>query len=58
MEVEWVLSDIKLTAFKKKNIIPTVKHGGGNVLVWGYFAASGPRHHDIIDRTMNSALYD
>ncbi len=30
------------TGFHKKNIIPTVKHGGGSVMVWGCFAASGP----------------
>ena len=30
------------TAFDKKNIMPTVKHGGGSVTVWGCFAASGP----------------
>ncbi len=30
------------TAFHKKNIIPTVKHDGGSVMVWGCFAASGP----------------
>ncbi len=30
------------TAFHKKNIIPTVKHGGGSVMVWGCFATSGP----------------
>ncbi len=45
------------TAFHKKNIIPTVKHGGGSVMVWGCFAASGPGHLAIIDGTMNSALY-
>ncbi len=45
------------TAFHKKNIIPTVKHGGGTVMVWGCFAASGPGRLAIIDGTMNSALY-
>ncbi len=44
-------------AFHKKDIIPTVKHGGGNVMVWGCFAASGPGRLAIIDGTMNSALY-
>ncbi len=45
------------TAFHKKNIIPTVKHGGGSVIVSGCFAASGPGRLAIIDGTMNSALY-
>ncbi len=45
------------TAFHKKNIIPTVKHGGGSVMVWGCFAAAGPGWFAIIDGTMNSALY-
>ncbi|KAF7645836.1 hypothetical protein LDENG_00197530 [Lucifuga dentata] len=45
------------TAFQKKNIILTVKHGGGSVMVWGCFAASGPGRLAIIDGTMNSALY-
>ncbi len=43
--------------FQKKNIIPTDKHGGGTVMVWGCFAASGPGRLAIIDGTMNSALY-
>ncbi len=43
------------TAFHKKNIIPTVKHGGGSVMAWGCFAASGPGWLAIIDGTMNSA---
>lgn len=30
------------TAFQQKNLIPTVKHGGGSIMVWGCFAAAGP----------------
>lgn len=38
-----VTSGIKLTPdFTQKNIIPTFKLGGGSVMVWGCFAASGP----------------
>ncbi len=40
-----------------KNLIPTVKHGGGSVMVWGYFAASGAGRLAIIEGTVNSALY-
>ena len=29
-------------AFNPKNTIPTVKHGGGNLMLWGGFSANGP----------------
>ncbi len=47
------------TAFYKKNIIPTVKHGGGggSVMVRCCFAASGHGRLAIIYETMNSVLY-
>uniref|UniRef100_A0AAR2K185 Transposase Tc1-like domain-containing protein n=1 Tax=Pygocentrus nattereri TaxID=42514 RepID=A0AAR2K185_PYGNA len=32
----------KGTAHHHKNIIPTVKYGGGNIMIWACFAASGP----------------
>uniref|UniRef100_A0AAY4F020 Tc1-like transposase DDE domain-containing protein n=1 Tax=Denticeps clupeoides TaxID=299321 RepID=A0AAY4F020_9TELE len=41
----------------KQNIIPTVKYGGGSVMVWGCFAASGPGRFAVIDGTMNSTVY-
>jgi hypothetical protein len=28
-------------ACKPKNTIPTVKHEGGSIMMWGYFAAGG-----------------
>ena len=28
-------------ACKPKNTIPTVKHAGGNIMLWGCFAAGG-----------------
>ncbi len=52
-----ITSGGKVTAFQKKNIIPTVKYGGGSVMVWGCFAASGPGRLAVINGTMNSAVY-
>uniref|UniRef100_A0A8C6VYB8 Transposase Tc1-like domain-containing protein n=1 Tax=Nothobranchius furzeri TaxID=105023 RepID=A0A8C6VYB8_NOTFU len=40
-----------------KNIIPTVKYGGGSVMVWGCFAASGTGRLAVINGTMNSTVY-
>jgi len=46
-----------ITAFQKKIIIPTVQYGGGSVIIWGRFAASGPRRLAVVNGTMNSAVY-
>ena len=45
------------TAFQEKNFIPTVKHGGGSVMVWGCFAAAGPGQLTIIESIMNFTVY-
>ena len=31
----------KNTAFQAKNVLPTVKHGGGSIMVYGTMAVSG-----------------
>lgn len=45
------------TEFEKRNTKPTVKHGGGSVMVWGCFAASGVGSLVFIDGIMNAAMY-
>uniref|UniRef100_A0A9J8CTE6 Tc1-like transposase DDE domain-containing protein n=1 Tax=Cyprinus carpio carpio TaxID=630221 RepID=A0A9J8CTE6_CYPCA len=45
------------SAFQKNNITPTVKCGG-NMMVWGCFAASGPGRLAVINENMNSAVYE
>ena len=36
---------------------PTVKYGGGSIMVWGCIAASGPGQLAIINGKMNSQVY-
>ena len=45
------------TAPQHQTLIPTVKYDGGSIRVWGCFAASGPAQLAIIDRKLNSQVY-
>ncbi|KAK3558377.1 hypothetical protein QTP86_017981 [Hemibagrus guttatus] len=40
-----------------KNSIPTVKHGGGNIMLWGCFSAKGPGRLIRVKERMNGAMY-
>ncbi len=40
-----------------KNTIPTVKHGGGNIMRWGCFSAKGPGRLICVKERMNGPMY-
>uniref|UniRef100_A0A674ELB5 Transposase Tc1-like domain-containing protein n=1 Tax=Salmo trutta TaxID=8032 RepID=A0A674ELB5_SALTR len=44
-------------AYDPKNTIPTVKHGGGNIMLWGCFSAKGRGQLHRIKGTMDGAMY-
>ncbi|KAK3518577.1 hypothetical protein QTP70_004094 [Hemibagrus guttatus] len=44
-------------AFNPKNTIPTVKHGGGNLMFWGCFLAGGPGNLITVNGTMKKEQY-
>ena len=43
--------------YKDKCVMPTVKHGGGNVMVWGCMSAAGVGELYFIVGNMNSNMY-
>lgn len=46
-----------LDALNVKNVVPTVKHGGGSVMVWGSMSANGVGTIHFIDGIMNADVY-
>uniref|UniRef100_A0A8C5MF59 Tc1-like transposase DDE domain-containing protein n=1 Tax=Leptobrachium leishanense TaxID=445787 RepID=A0A8C5MF59_9ANUR len=44
-------------AYKEKNTIPTVKYGGGSMMFWGCFAASGTECLECVQGVLKSEDY-
>ena len=44
-------------AYDPKNTILTVKHGGGNIMLWGCLSAKGTGQLHRIKWTMDGAMY-
>uniref|UniRef100_A0AAZ3R4E8 Transposase n=1 Tax=Oncorhynchus tshawytscha TaxID=74940 RepID=A0AAZ3R4E8_ONCTS len=47
----------KKDEYNPKNTIPTVKHGGGNIILWGCFSAKGTGRLQRIEGRMDGAMY-
>ncbi|CAJ0919377.1 unnamed protein product [Ranitomeya imitator] len=47
----------KNTELHPSNTIPTVKHGGGTIMIWGCFSAKGPGRLIRVHERMNGAMY-
>ncbi|GFV64001.1 HTH_Tnp_Tc3_2 domain-containing protein [Trichonephila clavipes] len=45
------------TVLEPKNVLPTLKHGDGNVMVWGCVAHNGAGNLAFIDNKMNALAY-
>lgn len=45
------------TRFYLKNLKPTIKHGGGSIMIWGCFSYEGVGKIQIIEGKMNSLMY-
>ena len=46
-----------LTAHHPKNTIPIVKHGGGNIMLWGCFSSAGTGVRVRIEGKMDGAKH-
>ncbi len=44
-------------AYDPKNATPTVKHGGGNIMLWGCFSGKGTGQLHCIKGPMDRAMY-
>lgn len=54
---EWCEGNGTQSCIQRINLLPTVKHGGSSVLVWGCMSASGVGNLTIINGIMNHKVY-
>ncbi|CDQ61153.1 unnamed protein product [Oncorhynchus mykiss] len=47
----------KKDEYNPKNTIPTMKHGGGNIILWGCFSAKGTGRLHRIEGRMDGVMY-
>uniref|UniRef100_A0A8C5PQH3 Transposase n=1 Tax=Leptobrachium leishanense TaxID=445787 RepID=A0A8C5PQH3_9ANUR len=47
----------KNKVYEEKNTLPTVKHGGGSIMLWGCFASAGTGKLQRVQGNMNSLQY-
>ena len=45
------------TDYRKENTIPTVKHGGGSIMIWACMSSSGVGNIHFIDGIMDKVMY-
>ncbi len=43
--------------YKDKCVLPTVKHGGGSVMIWVWMGVAGTGEQQFIEETMNAKIY-